>query len=346
MPALLNETLLGKLRAALPAQTRFETVAASIHPAVALIPGFGRARFYLWTVTGASGPRPPDEYKIQLIVDGQQRGTRGSLETEGAYSVLLGYSPDYGVFVGWESRLHVKFGYSAHVQVREDLLRQGRGRGWAVAAPRQLGAEQEVRVAFTPGNLLHFLRLSRRADREAQYGRWREALLLARAPNAESEPLPRRARALEAYIERDRQRSAVQRLERDARFGPRVKEQYDYSCAICGIQLEIVEAAHILPVSEPGSSDELWNGLALCPNHHTLFDDRCLGVASDLTVHVDQPTVAFLQESNRAEGLNLLTGFDGAQIRPPQLWHSQEALRTRMVAALDRRYTLSGIQAG
>src|SRR6266508_684496 len=182
MPALSNETLFAKLRAALPAGSRFETPAGTIHPAVALVPGFGRTRFYLWTVTpdrSTPGARPPGEFKIQLIIDGQERGARANLNTDGAYAVLLGYSPDYGVFVGWEARHYQNFAYSANVQVREDLLAEGRASGWAVAPPRRSQNELEVRVAFTPGNLPHFLRSSRQADAEEQQGEWREAFLLA-----------------------------------------------------------------------------------------------------------------------------------------------------------------------
>ncbi len=169
MPALTNTILFAKLKAALPAAARFETPADQIHPAIAVVPGFGRTRFYLWTVTpdrSVVGARPRGEFKIQLIVEGQGRGSRGSLELEGAYTVLIGYSPDFGVFVGWEARIYSDFAYSRNVQVRDDLLAEGRNTGWAVAERRLLQGTREVRVAFSPGNMTYFLRVSREADRE------------------------------------------------------------------------------------------------------------------------------------------------------------------------------------
>jgi len=101
-----------------------------------------------------------------------------------------------------------------------------------------------------------------------------------------------------------------------------------------------------VPVCEVGSSDEVWNGLALCPNHHTLFDARSFVVGVDLIVHVDLPTVTFLRESNRAEGLEILTDYEGSRIRPPHLWEAGGVLRTRMMNAFDQRYALSGIAGG
>ena len=42
-------------------------------------------------------------------------------------------------------------------------------------------------------------------------------------------------------------------------------------CALCDAPSEVIEAAHIVTVSENGSDDS-GNGLLLCRNHHALFD--------------------------------------------------------------------------
>lgn len=196
MPALTNASLFAKLRAALPPSAHFETPPNQVHPAVAVIPGFGRTRFYLWTVTAdrsAPGARPPGEYKIQLIVEGQARNQRGNLDYEGAFTVLMGYSPDFGIFVGWEARIYRDFAYSRNVQVRDQLLAEGRSTGWGVGEPRSLQDTEEVRVAFSAGNLMHFLRVSRAADQRDHFGEWREAFFLSRTPSFASEGLPTRS---------------------------------------------------------------------------------------------------------------------------------------------------------
>jgi hypothetical protein len=75
-----------------------------------------------------------------------------------------------------------------------------------------------------------------------------------------------------------RARKASNRLLRNTRFARRVTVAYSGMCAMCGLDADLVEAAHIYPVSGPGSVDEPWNGIALCPNHHEAFDRHLLAV--------------------------------------------------------------------
>jgi hypothetical protein len=75
-----------------------------------------------------------------------------------------------------------------------------------------------------------------------------------------------------------RARRAGTSLVRDARFSRRVIDAYEGLCAMCGLDVGLVEGAHIYPVSAPGSHDEVWNGLALCANHHLAFDKHLVGV--------------------------------------------------------------------
>lgn len=344
MPALVNRILRAKLAGALPAGSALQGGPEDIHPALANVPGFGRARFYVWTVTAdrSAQGRPAGEFKIQLILPGQARQARASLELEGPYTVLLGYSPDYGVFVGWEARLYRDFAYSRNVQCREDLLREARSTGWAVASPRNVSGAEEVRVAFTPGNLLHYLRTSRAADAEEKTGMWREAFFLAHTPNAETQA-PARNRDLEEFVQRQRERVATTRLARDGRFSALIKIEYGYACAVCAVQLEIIEGAHIIPVREQGSSDAIWNGIALCPNHHELFDGSAFIVRPNLEVKVDQERVDYFRANDVAQGLEVLTNYDRQRIRAPNFWDGDEDLRERMVGALTRRATAAGL---
>lgn len=78
----------------------------------------------------------------------------------------------------------------------------------------------------------------------------------------------------------ERARRAGTTLLRDARFSRRVIGAYEGRCAMCGLEIDLVQGAHIYPVSAPGSSDEPWNGIALCGNHHLAFDKHVVGVRS------------------------------------------------------------------
>ena len=77
-----------------------------------------------------------------------------------------------------------------------------------------------------------------------------------------------------------RARIATSRLLRDARFRKKVVSAYDARCAMCGLDLDLVVAAHILPVAAPGSMDIVPNGIALCENHHRLFDSHRVLIVS------------------------------------------------------------------
>jgi len=74
--------------------------------------------------------------------------------------------------------------------------------------------------------------------------------------------------------ERKRVIQSTNKLVRHYAFPNDVKNAYNYCCAMCGINMGVVVGAHIHPVSAPKSVDRVTNGLALCQNHHTVFDNH------------------------------------------------------------------------
>lgn len=89
----------------------------------------------------------------------------------------------------------------------------------------------------------------------------------------------------------ERARRASYALVRNARFSKRVIEAYDGLCAMCGLDFGLVEGAHIYPVRAPQSPDEIWNGLALCNNHHAAFDHHLLWVEPSTRVIKIHPRI-------------------------------------------------------
>lgn len=344
MPALPQHVLKAKLAAALPTGATFLTNDET-RPAVATVPDFGTARFYLWTVTHVeSSDRPVGEFKIQLILPGQARGARGGLDLNDVPTFLLGYSPDFGVFVAWEARFHEDFSYSKAVQVQENLLSEARTAGWAVASPRPIrrnDGDAEVRVACTSGNLLHMMHQFRHADAKGLEGHDREAFLLGSTPNISGAPT---AEIPPHPAETIRRRIALERLERDRRFAPLVGVQYNFSCAVCSTQLNIVEGAHIVPACEPHGADEVWNGVSLCPNHHRLFDARVYVIRPSLDIAIDEDAVEFFKQCKRSSGLDdVLLRYNGSQIRKPAFFGKNGVLTSRMKWALEVRMTSSAL---
>ncbi|MDA0685184.1 MAG: HNH endonuclease [Bacteroidetes bacterium] len=71
------------------------------------------------------------------------------------------------------------------------------------------------------------------------------------------------------------------------RFRARVLRAYRSCCAVCRLRhSELLDAAHILPDSDPRGEPVVPNGLALCKIHHAAFDRHILGINPDLRVEI------------------------------------------------------------
>ena len=127
----------------------------------------------------------------------------------------------------------------------------------------------------------------------------------------------------------ERARRAGSTLVRDARFSRRVIDAYGGLCAMCGLSVELVQGAHIHPVSAPGSHDEPWNGLALCPNHHLAFDRYLVAVDIDTRVIIFHPDVIDHASGNRAVKALIDGTFDRLPSPPPGVRPRSEMLRKR-----------------
>ena len=110
----------------------------------------------------------------------------------------------------------------------------------------------------------------------------------------------------------------VQRRLHQGEFRERVLRAYRHQCALCRLRHdELLEAAHIIPDSDPGGTPTVSNGLALCRLHHAAFDRFFVGIREDYIIQV-RPDV--LQE------------HDG-----PTLEHSIQGLHNRRIILPRRR---------
>jgi putative restriction endonuclease len=81
-------------------------------------------------------------------------------------------------------------------------------------------------------------------------------------------------------------RAVMQRLHQQ-QFRRLVLDAYSNRCTICRLRhLELLDAAHILPDSDPRGEPSITNGLGLCKIHHSAFDAHILGIDPDARVHV------------------------------------------------------------
>lgn len=315
-------------------------------PALFDVQDVGGVQIYLWTTTpdqSAHG-RPVGEHKSQIIIPGTMRGTPQHLDLNVAPTFLMGYSPLFAVFIGWQATLHQDSGYSKNLQVPAELLEEAARDGWAVDQRRLPLKGPEVRVALHPSHLVRYIETSIAADGRGLAGDDRKRFFMAKAPAFDGLDLSVKASAGQPVTldEIERQRVAISgmRFKRKSGFSEIVLAEFDHHCAVCEMQLGILDGAHIVPVHNPRGTDDVWNGLALCKNHHALFDKRILLIDADICVRADDETLRFLGDLHQIGGLDDALGAfrDKPLRRLPNYFGHDVALEAQMREALNINY--------
>jgi putative restriction endonuclease len=104
-------------------------------------------------------------------------------------------------------------------------------------------------------------------------------------------------------------------------FRERVVRAYQHHCAVCRLRRdELLEAAHILPDTNPLGVPTVPNGLALCALHHAAFDAHLIGIRADYVVQVRKDV---LDEKDGPMLIHGLQGFHGAGLLVPRRPASQ-----------------------
>lgn len=75
-----------------------------------------------------------------------------------------------------------------------------------------------------------------------------------------------------------RPKTEILRILREQRFKYAVRQIYHERCSLCELGFKLrgmplgLEAAHVIPFEDGGTSRDVRNGILLCRNHHSLFD--------------------------------------------------------------------------
>ena len=103
-------------------------------------------------------------------------------------------------------------------------------------------------------------------------------------------------------------RLAKQRLHQPV-FRTRVLLAYETRCAICELRHgALLDAAHIVPDSEPLGLPTTSNGLALCKIHHAAYDQNMLGVSPDYRVAINHAVLEEIDGPMLKHGLQEMHG--------------------------------------
>lgn len=268
-----------------------------------------RVRVYIWNLTHGGRNRPTEEWRIQMTAVDQLQ------QEPGESTVILGWEEGMGVFAGFDySRHGSKLGASPSVQIHKSALNKASS-GYFSAHSK---GNEELAIAFRPEFLIQYIQ---NLDALHSLGKVREDV---EALNRLTDLTPSPADPIVDQITTEPRRKVVtstQRALREIDFRRRVLCAYEQRCAMCNIQLNLLEGAHILPVVHPESTDATSNGVALCVLHHRAFDRSFVTFDSSREIHVNERVIDELR----------IDSLDGG------LEDFQDALRTYIRVPADRR---------
>jgi putative restriction endonuclease len=262
----------------------------------------------------------PDEERIQInkgIIQEQRERSKA-----GATPLFLGFFQSGEVFTAWEPA----YVFSQNPKV-------GGGSVYARFSHEKIALEKGGALRLVKGRNLdrQSVTLSMRADALGLYfENWATLhttkndvelqALASKLINATTPEEKTGHTEINVTIGGKRKRITVTRecYARDPKFRDAVLQAYNRSCCVCGRQLGLVQAAHIIPHNHPDCRDEISNGLALCVEHHKLYDDGLLLPRSGRKLHINPERVEHLKNIGQAIGIESLKSFEKEGFRLPQ----------------------------
>lgn len=250
-------------------------------------------RVYIWNLTHGGGiHRPMSEYRIQIT------GVTAIVSEPGVKTLLLGWWEPGQVFAAFDATKHSGLlGKSPSIQIGEDVLREAARNG---IAPYNKG-NGEIAFGIRPDFLVDYSERLEVLHTLGESDASVEALhdVVQAAPGVNEEVLDTMGEERRIALR------AVREKVRKTRFQRMVLDAYTRHCAMCRVQLDLIEAAHIVPVAHPGSSDEVFNGIALCVIHHRAYDRGLVTVNvvdNEYRIALNTHEISRLREIGHADG--------------------------------------------
>ena len=86
---------------------------------------------------------------------------------------------------------------------------------------------------------------------------------------------------------------------------------------MCGIQLELIEAAHIVPHAHEKGSDDIGNGIGLCALHHTAYDRSLIYFDEQLNIMINESKMEYLEKVGLDSGIRKFEKLSFDKIQEP-----------------------------
>jgi putative restriction endonuclease len=271
-------------------------------------------------VTHGGFLRNPNELRIQIT------GVDRFRVEEGVKTLLLGWEQDEQMFAGFDVTKHLisMSGRSPSLQVRRETVNEAKSKAFFP----QTRDNQEIAIAFRPDFFTTYVQELEDLHKAAQ-----QPEELRHLEQIASTSIEHKIRDIPAGP----RRTVLQRINRkvrDARFRQNVLTAYGNRCAVSGMQLDLVDAAHIIPVDHERGTDELKNGLCLSALHHRAFDNGLIGIKRDYSVIINERGMSVLRS----------IGWDGGAAEFKASLRDQILLPARRTHYPDPDYLIFGQQ--
>ena len=270
-------------------------------------------RIFTWAIvkSGRTGERKVNwRYLPDRIV---HRGSGDALRTKlrkNAYNLLIGQSDELGVllFALFDPFIHREHLESSPVQIRLETLKKAKSEGFA----HQYKNTGDITIVFRAEDLMQVLQglydvVFKHKNKSAIAEKITE-ITDSENPVDQENAFPRLTQ---------RERAAALRALRDPGFRSRVLRAYHHKCAVCGIDLDFVIAAHVVSVGQ-GGSDETKNGIALCPNHHEAFDMGFIGFDENYEVVLNRKQLKLLKDQGKETSVKVFLESVQDRIKLPR----------------------------
>ena len=245
-----------------------------------------RVRIYIWHLTYDTAR---GDYKFQLT---GVPGNHFAFEA-GVCTVILGYYEPMRLYLAADSSYRTaRFGSSPAIQTRQEHLDDANRDGFCAFTKSRTG---ETAVVVRHDFIATYL--AETAAIHAVGALPDGVAQLNQLTKAVGKPTP------VVLTPRTKAASTVLRSVRSSDFSNRIMVAYEHGCCACELQLELVDAAHIVPVGAVLGSDDTRNGLALCKLHHKAYDDGLLGIHPDYSISVSVTQTARLGTIAKLGGL-------------------------------------------
>lgn len=239
----------------------------------------------------------PDEFRIQC--PGDLPSSLSAREAKGDTVCILGYYAGLDVYSAWEPRVFLQRNpmtqrFSIYTRLSKIELASKTGFSKYVDTDGQvvlMFRSEFLGLYIENASFVHLATEKALASIAEAFGSTKIGSNLSRR----------------VTVAKKRIRVTHTQYARSPHFRAAVLSAYRQQCAMCGLQLDLVEAAHIVPHAHAEGSDSVGNGLALCALHHNSFDKGLTFVDKDFLVQINEDRVEYLDRLNLTHGLGRFT---------------------------------------